>query len=118
VSGRVNDLIIVNGRNFYAHDIEAAVSGVPGIKPGRAVAFAISRDTAGSDGAVVLAKTTLTEHGDTRALAGAISKAVFDVLGLTVHHVGIRPLGFLVKTTSGKLSRSENGPRFAEETRL
>ena len=35
VLGRVDDLIIVQGRNVYAHQVEALVSTLEGIKPGR-----------------------------------------------------------------------------------
>jgi acyl-CoA synthetase (AMP-forming)/AMP-acid ligase II len=115
VCGRLKDLIIVNGRNFYAHDIEAVAGGVMGVKPGRAVAFGIERAAAGSDGAVLLAETVTTEVVNDRDLARAISKAVFDVLGLTLHHVGVLAPGVLVKTTSGKISRSENRLRYARE---
>ena len=115
VCGRLKDLIIVNGRNFYAHDIEAVAGGVMGVKPGRAVAFGIERAAAGSDGAVLLAETIAAEAANDRDLARAISKAVFDVLGLTLHHVGVLAPGVLVKTTSGKISRSENRIRFARE---
>ena len=116
VTGRLKDLIIVNGRNFYAHDIEAAASSVPGVKPGRAVAFAVERSAAGSDGAVVLAETAPGD-GDYATLARNVKQAVFDLLGLTLHHVGIRQAGALVKTTSGKLCRHENRRRYAEEMR-
>ncbi len=115
VCGRLKDLIIVNGRNFYAHDIEAVASGVIGVKPGRAVAFGIERAAAGSDGAVLLAETVAADAVNDRDLARAISKAVFDVLGLTLHHVGVMGPGVLVKTTSGKISRSENRLRYARE---
>ena len=37
--GRKRDLIIRAGRNHYPQDIEEAVAAVPGIRPGRAVAF-------------------------------------------------------------------------------
>ena len=116
VTGRLKDLIIVNGRNFYAHDIEAVASSVPGVKPGRAVAFAIERASAGSDGAVVLAEVA-AEEADRTAVARGVGQAVFNLLGLTLFHVGIRQTGALVKTTSGKLCRFENRRRFAEEIR-
>lgn len=40
VTGRLKDLLIVDGRNFYAHDVEHALRGLPELKPGRAHAFA------------------------------------------------------------------------------
>jgi len=41
VTGRKDDLLIVNGRNIYAHDIEFSVSRIDGIIPGRAIALGI-----------------------------------------------------------------------------
>ncbi len=41
VTGRKKDLIIVGGKNIYPQDIEALAMNVPGIHPGRAVAFGI-----------------------------------------------------------------------------
>ncbi|WP_369825211.1 fatty acyl-AMP ligase [Kitasatospora sp. Root107] len=41
VTGRLKDLVILDGRNHYPQDIEATVHAAhPGIRPGRAVAFA------------------------------------------------------------------------------
>uniref|UniRef100_UPI0022506754 AMP-binding protein n=1 Tax=Dyella silvatica TaxID=2992128 RepID=UPI0022506754 len=41
VCGRLKEMLIVHGRNYYANDIEGIVSHINGIKPGRAVAFSI-----------------------------------------------------------------------------
>jgi acyl-CoA synthetase (AMP-forming)/AMP-acid ligase II len=39
VTGRVKDLLIVDGRNFYAHDLSAAAEDLPFVRPGRTHAF-------------------------------------------------------------------------------
>src|SRR5262249_18107364 len=39
VIGRQKDLIILAGKNIYPEDVEAAISDVPGVLPGRVVAF-------------------------------------------------------------------------------
>ena len=41
VTGRLKDLIIIRGRNYYPQDIEALVGEVAGVVPGRVVAFGI-----------------------------------------------------------------------------
>ena len=56
VVGRVKDVIIVNGKNVFAHDVEAAVSLVEGVKPGRAVAFGHFSERVGSEQLVVVAE--------------------------------------------------------------
>src|SRR5262249_42809636 len=48
VLGRIDDLIIVNGRNIYAHEVEAVVSGIEGVKRGRNVAVPVFDQRVGS----------------------------------------------------------------------
>ncbi len=112
ITGRSKDLIIVHGRNFYAHDIELVVNGVSGVKPGRAVAFGSYREAAGSDEAIVLAELIDPSLTDFVLIERDIKRAVFSKLGLTLFRVELVPAGELVKTTSGKLSREENRRRF------
>ncbi len=42
ICGRLKDIIIIRGRNFYPQDIEWSVSELPGIRRGNVVAFAVS----------------------------------------------------------------------------
>ncbi len=114
VSGRIKDLIIVNGRNFYAHDIEAAAHAVNDVKPGRAAAFGIEREAAGSEGAVVVVESHLASGQAADAVARSVRDAVSQALGLALHDVVVRPPGALRKTTSGKVSREENRRIYAE----
>ena len=38
VLGRVDDLLIINGKNLFAHEIEEVLTGLAGIAPGRVLA--------------------------------------------------------------------------------
>jgi acyl-CoA synthetase (AMP-forming)/AMP-acid ligase II len=111
ISGRLKDLLIVHGRNYHAHDIEAAVGAVDGIVPGRVVALGVASEVSGSEEAIILAETDapVALHGDLRR---AVKRRVHGALDLTPHKVAFVPRGALVKTTSGKISRSENLARF------
>ena len=56
VTGRLKDILMVNGRNFYAHDMEAIAEKVDGITPGR-VAVVGSRDPqTGAERVIVFAR--------------------------------------------------------------
>jgi acyl-CoA synthetase (AMP-forming)/AMP-acid ligase II len=114
VTGRMDDLLIVHGCNYFAHDIEFAVNGVPGVVPGRSVALAEYCPDAGTAEAVVLVEADVRESGGGRELRRAIKRQVFSEMGLLVQEVGILPRGRLVKTTSGKISRVENLRLFRE----
>lgn len=115
VTGRVDDLIIVHGRNYYAHELEHAVSQVPGVHPGRAVACGWFRPDVGSEEMVVIAeRATAPAIADAR-LAQEIKRALLDAAGLLVYDVRVVGPGWLVKTTSGKISRRENLGKYLAE---
>jgi acyl-CoA synthetase (AMP-forming)/AMP-acid ligase II len=114
VSGRMDDLLIVHGGNYFAHDIEYAVNRVPGVVPGRSVAVAEYWPNAGTAEIVVLAEADHHEPNGAHELARAIKRKVFSEMGLLVQEVQIVPRGRLIKTTSGKISRVENLKRFRE----
>lgn len=111
VTGRVKDVLIVHGRNYYAHDIETLAGGIPGIKPGRVVVFAVENRDVGSEEAICVAETTVPKH-EHAALRRTVKQAVFDHLGLTLRTVTLVGAGWIVKTTSGKMSRAENRARW------
>jgi fatty-acyl-CoA synthase len=115
VCGRAKEMLIVHGRNFYANDIEGLINPLAGIKPGRVVAIGVFDPVTGSEEAVVLAETLLTDEGARAELEQAIRKRVFDVLNLTLRRVELAGENVLVKTTSGKISRGENIRRLKQE---
>ncbi len=104
VSGRRKDLIIVNGRNLYPQDIEAAVEGShEDVRPGSSVAFA--RDAGEGEQVVVVAEVAAPNSGDTGELAGVIRRAVAAAHGIMVSDVVLVARGTVPKTTSGKVRR-------------
>ena len=108
VLGRIDDLIIVNGRNLYAHEIESVVAGVEGVKPGRGVAVPMYEERLGSEVLVVIAER---QRDTTRADADMqrdISSGILSTFNVMPRRVSIVEEGWLVKTTSGKISRKEN----------
>jgi acyl-CoA synthetase (AMP-forming)/AMP-acid ligase II len=111
VLGRIDDLMIINGRNFHCHEVEQIVSGVPGIKAGRAVAFPVDDSAAGTQAAVVVAEID-TDGDPAPKLARNIKEAVFSQCDLTLRDVALVTPGWIVKTTSGKISRIENRAKY------
>jgi fatty-acyl-CoA synthase len=100
ICGRLKDMIIVRGRNFYPNDIEWVVSELPGIRRGNVAAFGV--DVNGEEQLVVAAEGTSSEA---EGLKGAISQAVLESFSLTTHDVVIVPQGTLPRTSSGKPQR-------------
>jgi acyl-CoA synthetase (AMP-forming)/AMP-acid ligase II len=112
VTGRLDDLLIVHGVNYYAHDIEFAINQVPGVIAGRCVAIGEYMPEAGTIEVVTLAELSAGEDHDQAEIRRAVKLKVLSDTGLLVRQVGIVPEGWLIKTTSGKISRSENLKRF------
>jgi acyl-CoA synthetase (AMP-forming)/AMP-acid ligase II len=110
VSGRLKDLIIIRGRNYYPDDIEsAAYRGRPSLRPGCAAAFTLQEESADAKLVVVaeVQKAFLTnlDTNNHRALLAEVRAQIADLFGLRLAQlVLIRP-GSIPKTSSGKLRR-------------
>lgn len=115
ICGRSKDILIVHGRNYYAHDIEAVASAVPGVIAGRVVAIGQYTETTGSEELVLIAETRMSP-ADAALLKRALKQAVVETLGLLPRVVKLVPPSWLVKTTSGKISRKANLERFEHES--
>ncbi|HWA89093.1 MAG TPA: fatty acyl-AMP ligase [Rhizomicrobium sp.] len=108
VTGRLKDLIIVEGRNHYPQDIEATVqSAHPALRPDHGAAFAV----AGRDGErlVVVQELRRSHLTNLRCedVIGSIRSMVSEVHGLRASSIMLVPPGSIPKTTSGKIRRSK-----------
>ena len=112
VLGRLDDLIIVNGRNLYAHEVEAAVHSIEGLKPGRTVAIAWFDSRIGSETLVIMAERAATNDRPDKDIRHDISQVVHSIFNVMPRAIDLLDEGRLVKTSSGKISRKENLERF------
>ena len=108
VCGRIKDLIITAGRNYYPADIEWIASDVPGLRPGRVVAFGltVAESDEGAERVVICAETK-TRPLNRPALAEQVASHVLEALGLRVSEVLLLDRGSLPRTSSGKLQRNK-----------
>jgi acyl-CoA synthetase (AMP-forming)/AMP-acid ligase II len=112
--GRNDDLLILNGRNVFAHDIEIAVNEtVADIKPGRCIALGIESGETGSQELVLLAESD-ADAASHPQIVRAARAAIFEHFGFLPRAVKLVPAGWLVKTTSGKIARSSNQAKYLE----
>ena len=108
VLGRIDDLIIVNGRSLYAHDIEAVIGNVDGVKPGRSVAVGGFDERVGSERLVIVSERARSAMRSGAELRRDIIRVVYSTFEVTPWRVHLVEEGWLIKTTSGKISRAEN----------
>ena len=117
VIGRQKDVIIVAGNNVYPEDVEDAVSAVPGVSPGRVVAFGVEDEEAGTEVVCVIAEADVTDPEERKRLVLAIRRAGMAV-DVTISRVHLAPPRWLIKSSSGKPSRKANKERIAREPLL
>jgi acyl-CoA synthetase (AMP-forming)/AMP-acid ligase II len=120
VTGRIKDLIVVDGRNHYPQDVErTAEAAHPAIRPRNVVAFSVN--DADGERAVVLAervKTVSADDIDHAEFAAAVRAAVSRHHGLALREVRLVEPDELPRTTSGKISRSECRLRFLADASI
>ncbi len=107
VSGRLKDLIIMRGRNYYPHDLEYATeAATDALSPGCAAAFAVNGDD--GEKLVVLAelKRNRLRQLDYRAEFAAIRARLVEECGIQADTVMLLKPGAILKTSSGKIRRS------------
>ena len=115
VSGRKKDMIIVGGKNIYPQDLEALTSEVPGVHPGRTVAFGMYDEEAGTEEVVIIAEVDSEEPSEQEVIADAILKHVTKSSAIALRHVRVVGEKWIVKTSSGKTARSANKEKFLKE---
>jgi fatty-acyl-CoA synthase len=106
ICGRRSDVLIANGVNVYPQDLEEIVSDVPGVKGGRAVAFAVFDVAAGSDRIVVLVE--LLPGVDAAQCALEARRRLCSVLQVSGFEVECVAPGWLLKSSAGKMARDLN----------
>jgi fatty acid CoA ligase FadD32 len=116
ISGRMKDLIIVDGKNHYPQDIEVTVQDAdPVIRRDHVAAFSI--DTPAGEALVVVA-----EHSrhvdpaelDAEAIGRTVRRAVSARHDLRLHDVALVEPGQVLRTSSGKVARAANRARYLE----
>lgn len=105
VVGRIKDLVIVNGVNYYPGDIEAVADHAhPAIRVGSTAAVGLD----GPDGEVlgIVAEAKTDRGAELEKAAAAIRAEVTRVIGIAPEVIAFIPRRALPKTSSGKVRRS------------
>ncbi|MGL5080591.1 MAG: fatty acyl-AMP ligase [Microcoleaceae cyanobacterium] len=117
VTGRLKDLIIINGHNHYPQDIEWTVEHCnPLIRPNCAAGFSV--EVSGEERLVVVAEVerhyqkrrsiypeSASESPNLKEIVQSIQQAVLQSHDLSVYTVALLKPGTIPKTSSGKIQR-------------
>jgi acyl-CoA synthetase (AMP-forming)/AMP-acid ligase II len=89
VTGRMKDLIIVGGKNIYPQDLERLAGDVPGVHPGRVVAFGVYSEAAGTEEVVLLAEADIDEPHRRGSIADQIRSRVNQGSDIVLRYVEV-----------------------------
>jgi len=122
-AGRIKDIIIIRGRNYYPHDIELVLAGVEELRPGCLMAYASGAEDESEHLAVAVeVRADLLKDPDVfrKYVLTSIDQKIIEIVG---KHFQIAPSerlylepGTIAKTSSGKIKHLRNRKTFAEET--
>ncbi|MFA1546604.1 fatty acyl-AMP ligase [Actinomadura chokoriensis] len=116
VTGRIKDLIIVDGRNHYPQDIEVTTQEAhPAIRPDYVAAFALTGDE--TERLVIVAERNRRvplARLDTEEVETAVRGAVNVEHEMSVHDFVLIEPGGVSRTSSGKIARAATRQRYLD----
>jgi len=116
ITGRRTDVIIVNGRNIRAQDIEELAEQQPEVRSREASAFGVN-DEDGTTTIVLVIECRLTSVTERQSLTTRLQQLVYMAFGVNCV-VELVPPHTLPRTSSGKLSRFAARQGYIQRTNL
>lgn len=105
VTGRLKELIILGGRNYYPHDIERTVQRChPALKPEGGAAFSVEKD--GQERLIVVHEILRPRRWNLDEVFRAVRRELAEEFDLCPAAVVLIRAGTLPKTSSGKTRRT------------
>ncbi|OXY92218.1 fatty acyl-AMP ligase [Streptomyces diastatochromogenes] len=105
VTGRLKDLIVIDGRNHYPQDLElTAELSHPALRPGCTAAFSVDTAAEGEQ-PVLVAEIAPDDAGESEKITDLIRSGVGEAHGLSLRDVVLVQPGTIPKTSSGKIQR-------------
>lgn len=111
ICGRLKDIIIKAGANYFAEDLEHSFDGChPDLRPGCGAAFGIDLD--GAERLVAVQEINYGPRPEIGQLIGAIQRAISRDHAVMADAIAILPPGTLERTPSGKIRRQLTRSQF------
>lgn len=116
VCDRKKDLIIIGGRNVHPQAIENIAARVFGEAAARCVAFGVNHQRLGTEIPVLVVERRLhLDDVEEQKLVRQVMQQIFDELEVTLADIRLVSKGWVVKTTSGKVSRNPSRKKYLDE---
>lgn len=113
VTGRIKEMLIVNGQNIYPHDLERSARSVhSALGEGRGAAFTVAGEHDQQIVVVQECRATRSIAAELGAVAGAVRESLTREYGVAIRDVVLVRPGTVRRTTSGKIQRGAMREQF------
>jgi len=117
ITGRLKDILIIHGRNYYPQDIEFFTETChSAIRPAASAAFSV--EVAGEEKLVIVAEVqrTAIRELDVEAVSNAIRQVVAEEMEQEVYAIQLLRTASILKTSSGKIQHKACREGFLNKT--
>ncbi len=112
ITGRAKDVIIINGVNYYCHEIETVVEAIEGIAKSFVAACGVRPHNSETDRLAIFFHSTLPKEADLIEQIGTIRDRLIRTSGINPDYLIPVDKEAIPKTTIGKIQRSQLKQRF------
>lgn len=114
VTGRSKNIIIINGLNYYSHEIEAVVEELAGVEATFTAACAVREPASNTDELAVFYHSHYTQKVEILAQVNQVRKRVIQAIGIAPAYIFPLEKQAIPKTESGKIQRTRLARMFEE----
>lgn len=108
ITGRLKDMIIIQGKNYYPHDIEHVTEkSHPALRSCSSAAFSVEIDNVEHLVIVAEVERTYIRDLDVEEVCNAIRQNVFEEFEQAVYAIQLLRTASILKTSSGKIQRKD-----------
>lgn len=112
ITGRIKDVIIINGLNYYCHEIEAAVEEITAVEVSYTGACAVRQPGSNTDKLAIFFHTSLNDDQSLLTLIKEIRACVVNKVRINPDYLIPVNKEIIPKTAIGKIQRSQLSQRF------
>lgn len=113
ISGRAKETIIINGANYYNHEIESVVEELDGIEVSYTAACAVQNDARSTEELAIFFHPVTSDNDELTELIRAVRQTVVAKVGINPAYLIPVEKAVIPKTAIGKIQRSQLSKRFA-----
>jgi acyl-CoA synthetase (AMP-forming)/AMP-acid ligase II/NAD(P)-dependent dehydrogenase (short-subunit alcohol dehydrogenase family)/acyl carrier protein len=112
ITGRIKDVIIINGSNYYCHEIEAAIEELEAVEISYTATCAVRQPGINTDRLAIFFHTSVSDDRSLITLLQEIRAKVVNKVGINPDYLIPVDKEVIPKTAIGKIQRSQLSQRF------